>query len=39
MDCNYNDDCSCTANSVDICSCGKACHCHDTACSTFEKSK
>lgn len=36
-DCTYNENCSCHADKVDVCSCGSACNCHDTACHTYTK--
>lgn len=36
-DCTYNENCSCHADNVDVCSCGSACDCHDTECNTYTK--
>ena len=36
-DCSHNESCSCHADSVDVCSCGSACNCKDTLCSSYKK--
>lgn len=36
-DCTYNEDCSCHADHVDVCSCGSACNCYETECHTYSK--
>lgn len=36
-DCSYNKNCECHAEGIEVCSCGTACQCKDTACETFCK--
>ena len=36
-DCVHNNDCTCRADSIDICSCGSECTCHDTKCNSFQQ--
>ena len=36
-DCTHNNNCSCDADRVDVCSCGQSCNCHDTECTSFVK--
>lgn len=36
-DCVHNENCTCHADSVSICTCGSGCTCKDTECDTFKK--